>query len=567
MIEVFDAAIILKLCCCSKFQEGEGSRRGYAGGGVCCSLFLPHHTFRNGNPWKFLYPVDASPKLYRFALRLKNIMIEPLAVTGAISFALALTSFLSSTISTLARQGSEARQCEDRLKAYSSQLRSIQLDLMNWKMLWYGDKSFSEEAYIYCWGVDGYTDIKTRFLAISGLTATVKRHLVYDHNSISRHDRHYGEWAKLIQQLELEPSHEPRPRHFLERVAFALFSNSRMEEEIARLKRLTEDFTSCCLKTLRQRQGIYTDKPLMREELVQLEDTRRFSKGLSNFAKDLYFHAAQNPYKWSLALRAPDSDSDATQTDNPASISMDFLVEGRCICKLWTAARFRIQYHTQHSTGLNISPTVIGLEMQRQLESCTDTTKSEAHIQQLTVQDDPKSKGPSIRQQITNVNWYSAERKAHERDRMLAALGLVNWVCQLWKTPWISAPCLCKISPTASKHAPGPHVLQSSCSRHTEPPCFDADIAEDSNKLFLLGRMLAELASAKPLGIVRSQTGQLLFVKDGKTVTKEEVLQDLRRVGKIGILEAIRYCLLTEDQGPHERAEKLRKHAQNIIPP
>ena len=498
-------------------------------------------------------------------------MIEPLGVTGAISFGLGLISFLSSTISTLARQGSGARQCGDRLKAYSFQLRSIQLDLINWKLIWYGDKGFSEEAYIDCWGVDGYTDIKDRFLAISELTAIIKRHLIYGHKGarhgpMSHHDRKYSEWAKLVRQLEIEPSHEPLPRQFLAKIAFAVFENSELEEDIVRLRILTQDFISCCLKTLRQRQGIYIDKPLMREELVQLEDTRVFSEGLSNFANGLYSHAAQNPYKWSLALRVPDSDSDATQTDNPASISMDFLVEGWCICKLWTAARFRIQYYTQHSTELNVSPMVIGLEIQRQLESCTGTKNSEAQLQQLTVQDDPKSKGPSIRRQITNVNWYSADRKAHERDRMLAALGLVNWVCHLWKTPWTTAPCLCRIFPTALKDVRGPYVLQSSCSRHTEPPCFDADIAENGHKLFLLGRMLAELASAKPLGIVRSQTGQLLFVKDGKTATKEELLQDLRRVGNIGILEAIRYCLLTEDRGPHQRGERLREHAQNIIP-
>ena len=499
-------------------------------------------------------------------------MIEPLGVIGAIGFGLGLISFLSSTVSTLARQGSEARQCGDRLKAYSSRLRSIQLDLLIWKLIWYGDQGFSEEAYIYCWGVDGYKDIQDQFLAISELTALIKRHLKYGrkgeiHGQMSNHDPERSEWAELVRQLEMEPSHEPLPRNFVGKVAFAVSKNSQLEEEIARLKQLTGDYTSCCLKTLRQRQGIYIDKPLTREEMVQMEDTRAFSEGLSNFANGLYLHAARNSYDWSLGLRAPDSESDAIQTDNVASISMDFLVEGWCICKLWTAARFRIQHHTQHSTGFNVSPTIIWLEMQRQLESCTDTTKSEAQVPQLTVQDDPKSKGPSLRRQITNVNWYSADRKVHERDRMLAALGLVNWVCHLWKTPWASAPCLCRIVPTALKDARGPYVLQSSCSHHTEPLCFDTDIAKNTNKLFLLGRMLAELASAKPLGIVRSQTGQLLFVKDGKTATKEELLQDLRRVGNIGILEAIRYCLLTEDRGPHERAERVREHAQNIIPP
>ena len=499
-------------------------------------------------------------------------MIDPLGVTGGIGFGLGVLSFLSSTVSTIIRQGSEAKGCNPRLKAYQYQLQSCLRKLEIWKSIWYQDQGLPEEGYIYCWGVDGYRDIRDQLLTIIGLIVSIKRHLklVEDggkhFKSLSGPER--CDWEGLIRQLEHNPRHQPSPRGYLGKIAFAISENSRLAEELSRLTTLTEDFVSGCVITLRLQQGIQTDQATSAEEVAQMEDTRVLSECLSNFALDL--HAARSSYEWGLELRVPDCDGDAARADNPASVSIDFLIQGRCVCERWKGARFRVHCYTSHSTKSNRPPKDIGQELLGELKNCTATAKSQSHLQQLIVSEDPKRRDRPVRQMIAKENGCPASRKANEQERLMAALGLVNWVCLLWKTPWTTNPCLCKIYSTVLEDTRGPYVLQSSCNTHTGPHCLFVDDVNDGNKLFLLGRILAELASAKPLGIIKDQKGQLCFIKDGETATKEQLLQDLNRDIRPrgnGIIQAISYCLLTKDRGPNERGERLREHATNIIQP
>ena len=498
-------------------------------------------------------------------------MIDPFSVTAAIGFGLAVISFLSNTVSTLVRQGHEFQQCEDCLKAYSAQLQTIQLEMLNWQMIWYGTHGFSEEAYIYCWGPKGYEGIKSRFQLISKLMASIKTQLSYPttgaRNEKKLSQRHQVVWEDLTRQLELQPGHAPPRRDVLGKIAFAISKNSQLKEDIARLRRLTEDLITCCHKTLRQRQGTDIKKEPTREEVARINNTMIFSQDLTKFANDLF--CAQESYEWDLGLRVPDPDGDATQTDNSASISMDFLVQGQCRCEQWTAGRFCIQYHTRHSFKSNGEPLSIRQEIRDELASCTGTTRSQNRRQQFVIQEEPKYSGRSVRNLLTAKKWYVVNRGTCDEERMMIALGLVNWVCLLWYTTWTSIPCLCKICPIVLENRRRQWVLKPSFSSHTEPPCLITDISNDKHKLLLLGRILAELAFAKPLGI-KAQGENFFFIKDGEPMTKEEILQDLRRLGyvrNLGIYKAIHYCFHTEDKGVHERADRVCEHAENIVQP
>ena len=499
-------------------------------------------------------------------------MVDPFGVTGGIGLGLGVLSFLSSTVSTIIRQGSEAKGCNPRLKAYRHQLQSCQRKLEIWKSIWYQDQGLPKEGYTYYWGVDGYRDIKDQLQTIIELISSIKRHLKLVEDGGKRvkslSDPQLQDWEGLIRQLEHNPRHQPSSRGYIGKIAFAIAENSMLAEELSRLTNLTEDFVSCCVSTLRLKQGVQTDKAVSTEEIAHLEDIRILSEGLSKFAVDL--HAARSSYEWGLELRVPDCDGDAAQIDNPASISMDFLVQGWCVCKRWKGARFRVHYYTSHCIKSNHTPKHIGQEMLGVLKDCTAMAKSQSDVQQFIVSEDPRRTDRPVRQLIAEENGCPASRKASQQERLVAAVGLVNWVCLLWKTPWTANPCLCKIYSTELQHTRGPYVLQSSCRTHIGPHCLTADDFNDGKKLFLLGRVLAELVSAKPLGIIQDQKGQLCFVKDGETATKEQLLQDLSRDIRPrgnGILQAIRYCLLTKDWGPDEREERIREHATNIIQP
>ena len=499
-------------------------------------------------------------------------MIEPLGVTGGIGFGLGVLSFLSSTVSTIIRQGSEAKGCNPRLKAYRHQLQGCQRKLEIWKSIWYPDQDLPEESYTYCWGVDGYRDIRDQFLTIIELIVSIKRHLKLVEDD-GKHIKSLSgpelrDWEGLLRQLEHNPRHQPSSRGYLGKIAFAMADNSRLAEELSRLTTLTEDFVSGCVTTLRLQQGIQIDQAISAEEVTQLENTRVLSESLSKFAIDL--HAARGSYEWGLELRVPDCDGDAAQNDNPARVSIDFLIQEWCVCKRWKGRRFRVHFHTPHSTNFNRSPMHIAQELLGELKNCTATATLQSHRPQFRVSEDPRRRDRPVRQMIAKENGCPATRKANEEQRAVAALGLVNWVCLLWKTPWTATPCLCKIYSTELDDSRGPYVLQSSCSTHTEPDCLTTDDVNDGNKLFLLGRILAELISAKPLGITKGQNEQLCFIKNGETATKEQLLQDLIRDIRPrgnGMIQAIRYCLLTKDRGPDERGERIREHATNIIQP
>ena len=208
-------------------------------------------------------------------------MVDPFGVTGGIGLGLGVLSFLSSTVSTIIRQGSEAKSCNPRLKAYRHQLQGCQRRLEIWKSIWYPDQGLPEEGYDYCWGAEGYKDIKDQFLTIIGLIVSIKRHLKLVEDG-GKHvkflsAREVRDWEELLRQLEHNPRHQPSSRGYIGKIAFAISENSRLADELSRLTTLTEDFVSCCVTTLRLQQGVQTDKAMSTEERIQLEDTRILS--------------------------------------------------------------------------------------------------------------------------------------------------------------------------------------------------------------------------------------------------------------------------------------------------
>ena len=149
--------------------------------------------------------------------------------------------------------------------------------------------------------------------------------------------------------------------------------------------------------------------------------------GFSEFANDLFSFQSQTAscHDWGLELRVPDPDGDATQTDIPASISVDFLVQCKCICNLWTAQRFSVIYRTQHSSQSNETPARIGQVMLDQLRFCREPPPVCNQAQQCTTLEAPVSQGPPTRRLLGASTSRVAQRKALEEERSVVVLGLV----------------------------------------------------------------------------------------------------------------------------------------------
>lgn len=372
----------------------------------------------------------------------------------------------------------------------------------------------------------------------------------------------------MVRKLQAKPWHCPEPGNFLHRIAFALAKNASLREELSRLELLTKGLTNSSRILFRVRQGVEIDKNPTQKELQFLNKVKVMVNGLSEFANDLFSFQTQtiSSHDWGLELRIPDPDGDATQTDFPASISVDFVLQCKCMCNLWTAQRFRIEYRTQHSSQSNATPAQIGQMMLDQLKTCSRPPQIPNQAQQFAILEAPVSQSPPTRKLLGVGTSYTARRKALEEERSVIALGLVNWMFLLWNTPWTSNPCTCKLRRTKLESSRGQYMLESCLSSHTDPLCFADEACEP--KHLLLGRMLAELALGIPLGIGRAEDGQAIFFKDNQTLTQAELLQCLRRsVGNVGIVQAIQYCLDTEDLGMDVRVERLHEHAESALKP
>lgn len=110
------------------------------------------------------------------------------------------------------------------------------------------------------------------------------------------------------------------------------------------------------------------------------------------------------------------------------------------------------------------------------------------------------------------------------------------------------------------------YVFVSRLDTHYGPACFSEDLS--NRKLALLGAALAELAFASRLAVTRGEYNEVVFSKNGGTISRAEFLQDFGRSTRPnGITQAVRYCLNTPETLGNIRAEQLREYAQNILEP
>jgi hypothetical protein len=498
-------------------------------------------------------------------------MLEPLSIVSSISFGLGVISFLSNSVSTLKRQESEIRECKLRLEAYSYQLKDRQRDMLVWRYIWYGERGFSNETYEYCWGTHGYREIKSRLEAINLLIVVIG-----DRLGLQGAGKQFGmlsgeeqeDWTDLVRQIENKPWQHPKAKNFVGKIAFTVSTNSRLQEELGRLKVLMEGLCSTSRLLFKLRQGHEIDKSPTHEELQLLDKTRALSNGLSKFANDLFsFHSGNlSGQEWDLELRLPDPDGDATQTDEPASISIDFLVQCKCLCNFWTAQRFRILYYTEYSTKHNDAPSQIGQEILDQLRDCKKTQHFSSEQKQFEILEAPRSQGPPTRSLLGTCNPNALQRRALEPEMLAMAVSLVNWAFLLWNTSWMPTPCTCRLRRTKLINSSVTYVLRSCLGAHIEPKCFQ--VGAERYKLLALGCVLAELALGVPISIEERDDGQVAFIRNNQTSNKEELLQAIRRVlGNIGISQSIRYCFSKEHPDIYTKVEQLQEHAENILKP
>ncbi|MCJ1231721.1 hypothetical protein MMC12_008400 [Toensbergia leucococca] len=248
-----------------------------------------------------------------------------------------LLSFLSSTLSNLVRQEAEFRDCQRLLKVYRFALLDRQRDMIARQYIWYGTQGYSEDTYRYCWGNDGHAEVKARLEVIeqSVKIVTHRLHLKSGYgellNSISKSE--WLQWGEMIQQLQNQPWGKPKPESFISKIAFTISHNQKLQEELWRLRYLVEGLSTASRRLFRLQHGTDPERAPTQEEIQALNNTRALVKSLTSFASELFASRGEDSShtQWSLELRKPDADGDATQTEILATIGIDFLIQCKCV--------------------------------------------------------------------------------------------------------------------------------------------------------------------------------------------------------------------------------------------
>ncbi|MCJ1428316.1 hypothetical protein MMC29_006225 [Sticta canariensis] len=490
-------------------------------------------------------------------------MFDPTTITAAISVSLSVLSLISSTISTLMRQKDEIVQCRTRLNAYIYQLQDQRRHLTRWRYLWYVEHGLAHGLYIHCWGAQGYSEIQRRLMDIQDLIKSIEVHLKLSKQLSSTE---YRQWNEVVKNLSA-----PEPG-LLERVAFALVKNTKLKEELDRLKTLVEGLDIYSRGLLREQQNSDPEKNVTREELKTLANAFTLQKGLSKFATDLFtFHSDSNQvHEWDLELRLPDEDGDAAMHEitDIASLSIDFLLQCKCLGEIDMARRFRVEYRTKYHSQDNDPPWMAGAYMIDQIRSCSSGPHFHGNFEfdePCRSLEHPHAQDRSLKMIFGEGKAPGTKRRVFDHDRISIALALVNWVILLYNTPWTSAPCTCKIRRIQLQNSEERYVFVSRLDTHSGPPCFGEDLSD--RKLVSLGIALAELALATSLTVSKGNE-EVIFFKNDKKISRAEILQDLKRSnGRLGITEAVQYCLNTSEMPGDIRAERLLEYAENILEP
>lgn len=499
-------------------------------------------------------------------------MFDPMTITAAIGFSLSVLSFISSALPTLIRQKDEIVQCRTRLNTYIYRLRDHQMHMTGWRYIWYGEHGFADELYVHCWGEAGYSEMQSRLMQIRDLIESLELHLKLSDEHEQLTSTEYRQWSEIFENLKMKRHKSATGPGSLERVAFALVKNTKLQEELDRLKTLVEGLDTYSRRMLRVQQKSNPEKHVTNEELQTLDNAFTLEKGLSKFATDLFtFHSDSNHvHEWDLELRLPDTDGDAAlpEITDIASLSIDFLLQCKCLGEIDMARRFRVEYRTRYHSQDNDPPWLAGEYMIDQIRSCSSGPHFHGNFEfdkPCRSLEHPYTQDRSLKMIFGEGEARGIMRKAFDHDRISIALALVNWVILLYNTPWTFAPCTCKIRRIQLQNLEERYVFASKLDTHSGPPCFGEDLS--NRKLVLLGIALAELALATSLTVSKGDK-EVIFSKNDKKISRAEILQELRRSkGPTGITEAVRYCLNTSETPADFRAERLREYAEKILEP
>ncbi|MCJ1461013.1 hypothetical protein MMC28_011395, partial [Mycoblastus sanguinarius] len=238
-------------------------------------------------------------------------MFDPFSALASLSFATGTLGFLATTLSKIDERATEMRECKDRLRSYCWQLRDIQLKLAAWRWIWFGNKPFSDDTYIFFWGKEEYDTVQRRIEDVMVLCQDIETILRRLPAEETRQPLSSADFFSMWSQHTDHRRHDPlniREVSLFTRIAFTLFYNAELQEKLARLKLQIEGLEGMTQHVFRLRQGS-DDGKVRRSELQNLSDLKDFRENTAEIGNNLYNHMTRFPVGSAIDLSPFESSS------------------------------------------------------------------------------------------------------------------------------------------------------------------------------------------------------------------------------------------------------------------
>lgn len=216
-------------------------------------------------------------------------MFEPLAAFSCIGFAIEALGFLVNTVSKIDERIDVMRECKSRLRSFYLELGEGHLRLRAWYWLWLGKKAFSDDTYIFFWGIQGFDEIQLRIKQTQELSVQIHG-LLKAPPTLQETESH--DWDQLIKgdpfRLTAPSILDERKHRLLSKIRFTLFENTALQEKVDRFKSQVSGLETASRLFLRLNQNKDPNTEIHREEILNMSKVEAFISKLSMFACSLY---------------------------------------------------------------------------------------------------------------------------------------------------------------------------------------------------------------------------------------------------------------------------------------
>jgi hypothetical protein len=505
-------------------------------------------------------------------------MPEPFSIiTGVFGLTTGSINLMLATVEKLVDTSQRFEECKERLRQLQLHIGYLSRKLDAWKQQWtIGDRPFPERTYKYMWGTEGWEYLQTRVRLIVQEVNRMERILLAEQDPMLQTSLRAQEasdqsvWSLAVTRTttrDLNISDEIIS--IGTKVAFAVYQNKEVFERLDRVKRLVDDIeadSQLLAADLVRRSGNYP--PTYRTDLALWFHAK--AEPLWREMDDLFQTFSRDTGSKALLLRPPhvrnvwDSDVEDPLVVEIVCTAGRFATQDR---GYWISASY--DFHDRQRIDL-LS------QLQCQLKDISDLYLSYETGVSAVLEE-------TLKVILKNISTLPSDKhrlfcKQSELNRLETAVAVTSWFLYAWPTSWLDRICSCGIRNAMLPDNERFSVFSQVSDHDQSCPgqCFSRTSGEG---LAFLGVLLAEIALARPVQVVKDDDSVLLFkiqTTNGsdsprvERITQGELLSLISSFPLRPFHRAVQYCLDLEhrsDQCPHPLVEHIAAYVENVLDP